>query len=99
MDAAAPVERKLLDNLNGDDVLGIFRKALASTNLLSVLPPVLPKEGETYVFHLGPDPELWDKNKKSFGNCSCVLNRLTIIVFLICSVVISTGGSQKVYMT
>ena len=63
MDAAAPVERKLLDNLNGDDVLGIFRKALASTDLLFTLPPVLPK-GEICVFDLGPDPELWDKNKK-----------------------------------
>ena len=65
-DAAAPVERNLFNNLDADDIVRIFRKATINRDLISTLPPVLPKEGEIYVFDLGPDPQLWDNNKKKF---------------------------------
>lgn len=64
-DAAAPVEKNLFNNLDADDIVRIFRKATINRDLISTLPPVLPK-GEIYVFDFGPDPQLWDNNKKKF---------------------------------
>ena len=54
----------LYQNLEKEEILRILAKASQDHNVLSIAPPVLPKEGELYIFDLGPDRSLWESNKR-----------------------------------
>uniref|UniRef100_A0A1X7T231 SWIM-type domain-containing protein n=1 Tax=Amphimedon queenslandica TaxID=400682 RepID=A0A1X7T231_AMPQE len=59
-----PLRRDLDNNLEAFEVIDIL--STVSSKDLSRSPPVLPKEGELYVFHLGEDSQLRNKNKRKF---------------------------------
>ena len=64
MELVSPVRCDLLGNLEKDQILEILCDVSDNRDLLSNAPPVLPKEGELYVFDLGHDASLWERNKK-----------------------------------
>ena len=51
----APVRSDCYENLGGDQVLEIFQNATTKyRDSIAQAPPVLPIEGEVYLFDLGP---------------------------------------------
>ena len=66
-DIAVPIISNAQKNMETEEILDIFRRATEEfSDKISNVPPVLPIEGEVYLFDLGPDSSLWDKNKKKF---------------------------------
>ena len=59
-----PVRVDLFNNLSVDELEGILQQFYASGKTSSTVPPVLPKEGELYIFDLGNDTSQWEKTKK-----------------------------------
>ena len=63
----APVRSDCYENLDGDRVLDIFQNATTmDRDSIAQAPPVLPKEGEVYLFDLGPDNASWEQMKKKY---------------------------------
>ena len=63
----APVRSDCYGNLDGDQVLDIFQNATTKyRDSIAQAPPVLPKEGEEYLFDLGPDNASWEQMKKKY---------------------------------
>ena len=63
----SPVRRDLYENLDGDQVLEIFENATKKyRDSVAQAPPVLPKEGELYLFDLGPEDSSWEQMKKKY---------------------------------
>ena len=63
----APVRSDGYENLEGDQVLDIFQNATTKyRDSIARAPPVLPKEGEVYLFDLGPDNASWEQMKKKY---------------------------------
>lgn len=63
-----PLKRnKFKHNLDTSDVLQLFDKARTTyKDKISSEPPVLPLEGEVYLFSLGPDESKWDSMRQKF---------------------------------
>jgi hypothetical protein len=63
----APVRSDCYENLGGDQVLEIFQNATTKyRDSIAQAPPVLPIEGEVYLFDLGPDNASWEQMKKKY---------------------------------
>ena len=55
-----PIRVDLFNNLSVDELEGILEWFITSGKTLSDIPPVLPKEGELYIFDLRSDKSQWD---------------------------------------
>lgn len=64
MEYCKPVCLDLFNNLSVDEFKAVLQQFVASGETLSNIPPVLPKEGELYIFDLGSDTSQWEKTKK-----------------------------------
>ena len=53
----------LLNNLTGEEIIAVIDE---NVNHLSNLPPVLPKEGQLFIYDLGDDKSLWESKKRKF---------------------------------
>ena len=56
----------LFNNLSVLEFEEILGKFVSSGETFWTFPPVLPKEGELYIFDLGTDISQWEKSKKIF---------------------------------
>ena len=55
------------ENLTAEEVYEIFKTTTSKRrNEISRSPPVLPREGQMFLFSLGTNESLWDVNKKKF---------------------------------
>ena len=80
--SAVPAQRDLQENLDVDAVIEVFEGVSLKKNLISCSPPVLPKEGELYIFDLGQDRSKWDSNKRKFRRACVIIATVKISNFL-----------------
>lgn len=64
-DRAIPIKDDLFNNLDPEEIVNFFENAaLYTDDKISNVPPVLPIEGQIFLFDLGKDRSLWEKRKK-----------------------------------
>ena len=62
-----PVRSGCYENIDSDQVHEIFQNVSTKyRDSVAQAPPVLPNEGEVYLFDLGPDNALWEQMKKKY---------------------------------
>ena len=64
---AVPIKDDCFNNLAPEEIVEIFENAVGLyKDKFSNVPPVLPVEGQMFIFDLGPDTRLciWEKRKK-----------------------------------
>ena len=64
-DRAIPIKDDLFNKLDPEEIVNFFENAgLYADEKISNVPPVLPIEGQIFLFDLGKDQNLWEKWKK-----------------------------------
>ena len=63
-DRAVPIKDDLFNNLDPEGIVNFFENVALYTDKISNVPPVLPVEGQIFLFDLGEDRSLWEKRKK-----------------------------------
>ena len=76
-----PISFSCKDNLTTEAVLRIFRKATTKyKEEFSEAPPVLPIEGQIFLYSLGKDKTLWQKKKMKLRSVCFILVIINKIV-------------------
>lgn len=64
--SAKPAKTGLNHNLDVNELIDFLEEVALGKDMIFSTPPVLPKEGELYVFDLGSDKSQWDQKKRKF---------------------------------